>query len=181
MLRLFSKRGVRLAPLPVVRRPPLCRMFLTGDDNDLPEGSDYTEPNQQWSRENMNRLLDDRFAGLSKDLGDFKGDVNKSIGVLSVRMEAGFGDLKSEMAKMHAETNTKIGDLKAEIKPIVWQVRVLLAGASLVVAFLVKTYLEEHNNFTGKQPGVMPQVRLEPTQVVSRLEEHEAAGCNASS
>ncbi|KAF8535090.1 hypothetical protein BDD12DRAFT_894168 [Trichophaea hybrida] len=126
MLRLFAKRGVRLAPLPVVHQPPLRRTVITGDVNDSPElGADQnkevsgnTKPNQQWSHGNENRLwdrvdkLDDRFAGLSK----------------------GFGEIKTEIA-----------DLKAEIKPMVWQVRVLLEGASLVVVFLVKTYLDEHN------------------------------------
>lgn len=57
MLRLFAKRGVRLASLPVVRQPPLHRTFLTGDHdvNGLPkfgakenkEGSDNIKSNQQ--------------------------------------------------------------------------------------------------------------------------------------
>ncbi|KAF8544261.1 hypothetical protein BDD12DRAFT_906585 [Trichophaea hybrida] len=77
------------------------------------------------------------------------------------RMEAGFGRMEANIAKNH-------GELKAEIRPIVWQVRVLLGGASLVVVFLVKTYLDEHNIFTKKQPDAMPQVSLEPPQVVYR-------------
>ncbi|KAF8249393.1 hypothetical protein K440DRAFT_220375 [Wilcoxina mikolae CBS 423.85] len=104
----------------------------------------------------------------SPDLGDFKGDVNKAIGELGRAMEKGFGEIKTEIADMNTRIEKNHGDLKAEIKPIVWQVRVLLGGASLVVVFLVKTYLDEHNIFTKKQPGAMPQVSLEPTQVVSR-------------
>jgi hypothetical protein len=59
--------------------------------------------------------------------------VNKSIGDLSARIGAGFGDLKSQIAESIGDHETmiteSIGDLKAEIKPIVWQVRVLLTGA----------------------------------------------------
>ena len=49
MLRLFAKRGVRLAPFPVVRQPPLRRTFLTGDVDDSPEREEQNKgdkPNQ---------------------------------------------------------------------------------------------------------------------------------------
>jgi len=40
-------------------------------------------------------------------------------------MEAGFGRMEASIAKNH-------GEIEAEKKPIVWQVRVILGGASLV-------------------------------------------------
>ncbi|RPB28086.1 hypothetical protein L211DRAFT_778555, partial [Terfezia boudieri ATCC MYA-4762] len=77
------------------------------------------------------------------DLGDFKGDVNKSLGELATRMEAGFGRMETRFGRMemsmeknYRELKTcmgkNYGELKADIKPLIWQVRILLGGASLV-------------------------------------------------
>ena len=56
---------------------------------------------------------------------DFKGDVSKPIGYLSSRIEEGFGEPKTQMTK-------NSGGLEAEIKTIVWLVRVPPGKASMV-------------------------------------------------
>lgn len=65
-------------------------------------------------------------------MGVFKGDVNKSLGELATRMEAGFGRLETSMEKNYGELKADIANLKGDIKPLVWQVCILLGGASLV-------------------------------------------------
>ncbi|KAF8438734.1 hypothetical protein BGX38DRAFT_901014 [Terfezia claveryi] len=121
-----------------------------------------------------NDKLDDRVAGLRKDLGDFKGDVNKSLGELATRMEAGFGRMKTSMEKNYGELKTSMeknyGELKADIKPLVWQVRILLGRASLVIVFLVKTYLDEHNIFNKKLADAMPQPVSGPAVVAHKID-----------
>ena len=57
MLRLFAKRGVRLAPFPVVRQPPLRRTFLTGDVDDSPEREEQNKGDKQWKRGSEDRLV----------------------------------------------------------------------------------------------------------------------------
>ncbi|KAH8150851.1 uncharacterized protein LAJ45_05032 [Morchella importuna] len=132
MLRLFRQPGVRVAQ----QRIQLRRFTnLSGDQGGLSglgekreaSRNAESEAKQHWAPNNNDRLwdhvnkLDDRVAGLSKGLGDFKGDVNKTLGELVMRMEAGFGRIETNMAKSH-------GDLKADIKPLIWQVRSLLGG-----------------------------------------------------
>ncbi|KAG0639775.1 hypothetical protein HOY80DRAFT_1072478 [Tuber brumale] len=181
MLRLFAKRGVRLAPFHTARQHPSRRTFFTGEVNESPEPSadqngevpGNAKPDRLWNHGSKNHLwervekLDDRVAGLAKDLGDFKGDVGNVIGELGRTMERGFGEMSTAIEKSRGDVKAEIGDLRAEIRPIVWQVRVLLGGASLVVVFLVKTYLEEHNIFTKKHPRAAPPVSRGPTQIVS--------------
>jgi hypothetical protein len=57
MLRLFAKRGIRLAPFPVVQQPLLRRTVFTGDVNQNQKVYGNTKPNQQWSHGNEDRLV----------------------------------------------------------------------------------------------------------------------------
>ncbi|KAI5839102.1 hypothetical protein DFP73DRAFT_634835 [Morchella snyderi] len=167
MIRLFAQRGVRMATGRVARRghtgggvgdagvlretggkegPETSRETGVGARQGRVPGSDE----RLWERVSR---LDDRVAGLSKDLADFKGDVNRGLGELAARMDAGFGrmggdhgeldpgmerrhgELKTTIDKNHAELNTTIdrnhAELRADIKILVWQVRILLVGGSL--------------------------------------------------
>ncbi|KAF8420986.1 hypothetical protein EV426DRAFT_610172 [Tirmania nivea] len=147
MLRLFRQPAVRLA----IHRIPRCiqfRGFINGSENEeglfIPGGKQEEEARQKWAPNNYDRMwdhvdkLDDRVAGLTKDLGDFKGDVNKSLGELATRMEAGFGRIETSQARLETSMEKNYGELKADIKPLVWQVRIILGGASLVIVFLTK-------------------------------------------
>ncbi|KAF8433812.1 hypothetical protein BGX38DRAFT_1262955 [Terfezia claveryi] len=164
MLRLFRQPAVRLAIHRIPRRIQF-RGFINGSENEedsfIPGGKQEEEAGQNWAPNNYDRMnydrmwdrvdkLDDRVAGLTKDLEGFKGDVNKILGELATRMEAGFGRMETRMEKNYGELKTSqarletsmeknYGELKADIKPLVWQVRILLGGASLVIVFLVKT------------------------------------------
>ncbi|KAF8457646.1 hypothetical protein BGX38DRAFT_1326593 [Terfezia claveryi] len=172
MLPLFRQPAVRLAIHRIPRRIQF-RGFISGSENEeglfIPGGKQEEEARQKWAPNNYDRMwdyvdkLDDRVAGLTKDLGDFKGDVNKSFGELATRMEAGFGRMETRMEKNY-------GELKADIKPLVWQVRILLGGASLVMVFLVKTYLDEHNIFNKKLADAMPQPVSGPAVVAHKID-----------
>lgn len=58
--------------------------------------------------------------------------MNKSIGELGRATEKGFGDVKREIADMNTKIERNHWELKAEIKSIVWQVRILLGGVGIV-------------------------------------------------
>lgn len=65
-------------------------------------------------------------------MGDFKGNVNKSLRELATRMEAGFWRMETRFGKIETSMEKICGELKGDIKPLVWQVHILLGGASLV-------------------------------------------------
>ncbi|KAF8426841.1 hypothetical protein BGX38DRAFT_477840 [Terfezia claveryi] len=201
MLRLFRQPAVRLAIHRIPRRIQF-RGFINGSENEedlfIPGGKQEEEAGQKWAPNNYDRMwdrvdkLDDRVAGLTNDLGGFKGDVNKSLGELATRMEAGFrrmetsmeknygelktsieknyGELKTSQARLETSMEKNYGELKADIKPLVWQVRILLGGASLVIVFLVKTYLDEHNIFNKKLADAMPQPVSGPAVVAHKID-----------
>ncbi|RPB19108.1 hypothetical protein L211DRAFT_794982 [Terfezia boudieri ATCC MYA-4762] len=81
-----------------------------------------------------------------------ESDINNSLGELATSIEAGFGRME------------------ADIKPLVWQVRILLGGASLVIVFLVKTYLDEYNIFNKKLADAMPQSVSGPAVVAHKID-----------
>ncbi|KAF8420856.1 hypothetical protein EV426DRAFT_719135 [Tirmania nivea] len=170
MLRLFRQPAVRLAIHRIPRRIQF-REFINGSENEgglfIPGGKQEEEARQKWAPNNYDHMwdhvdkLDDRVAGLTKDLGDFKGDVNKSLGELATRMEAGFGRMETSMEKNYGELKTSqarletsmeknYGELKAVIKPLVWQVRILLGGASLHEARGVRVWDEWRGNEIGE-------------------------------
>ena len=76
----------------------------------------------------LNTTMEKGFGDLEKGFGDLEkgfGDLEKGFGDLNSTMEKGFGDLNTTMEK-------GFGDIKAELKSMVWQLRILLGGASLV-------------------------------------------------
>lgn len=99
--------------------------------------------------------------------------MNKAIGDLASRMEASFGELKVEMAKNH-------GDLKTKIKPIVWQVRILLGGGitgiynifvaidSMLISIRLWCFSLKLTSMSITSLTKSRSHSLEPTQVVSR-------------
>ncbi|KAI5851196.1 hypothetical protein DFP73DRAFT_610055 [Morchella snyderi] len=101
----------------------------------------------------MNNELIADFPQTSADINELNGSIQYggSVGF------GGFGAINTKFAELETKMKNH-GDLKAEIKPLVWQVRVLLGGAGLVVVFLVKTYLDEHSIFSKKQAHAMAQV-----------------------
>ncbi|RPB24068.1 hypothetical protein L211DRAFT_837973 [Terfezia boudieri ATCC MYA-4762] len=96
------------------------------------------------------------------------GDVNKSLGELATRMEAGFGRMETSMEKNYGELKTSMEknyrELKADIKPLSH-----LFGKSVIV-FLVKTYLDEHNIFNKKLANAMPQPVSGPAVVAHKTD-----------
>ncbi|KAH0615238.1 uncharacterized protein H6S33_000874 [Morchella sextelata] len=119
MLRLFGQRGVRVATRRIAQQPEQKQKASESEakHQSVPSGND-----RLWNHVDK---LDDRVSALTMDLGNFKGDVSKSIGELASRTEQGFGSIETITEKNQ-------GELKADIKPLVWQVRILLGGASLV-------------------------------------------------
>jgi len=125
MFRLCRQPVVRLATHRITQRITQRLQFrgLTngsgdGGDSFIPGGTPEGEAKQQWAGSNYDRLwdhvntLDDRVATLSRDLGNFKGDVSKSLGELSTRMEKGFGEVTTKLAAMEAGLKSDFAELK---------------------------------------------------------------------
>ncbi|KAF8415784.1 hypothetical protein EV426DRAFT_706558 [Tirmania nivea] len=115
MLCLFRQSAVRLAIHRILRRIQF-RGFINGSKNEeglfILGGKQEEEARQKWALNNYDRMWDHVDKLDDRDLGDFKGDVNKSLGELATRMEAGFGRIEMSM-----ETNYR--KLKADIKPLI--------------------------------------------------------------
>ncbi|KAF8435249.1 hypothetical protein BGX38DRAFT_1275091 [Terfezia claveryi] len=174
MLRLFRQPAVRLAIYRIPRRIHF-RGFINGSENEeglfIPGGKQDEEARQKWAPNNYDRMWDHVDKLDDRDLGNFKADVNKSLGELATRMEAGFGRMETSQARLETSMEKNYGELRADIKPLVWQVRILLGGASLVIVFLVKTYLDEHNIFNKKLADAMPQLVSGPAVIAHKIDQ----------
>lgn len=54
------------------------------------------------------------------------------MGGLTSRMKTDFGDIGESFGEIDAKIKKYHGEMKAEARPLVWQMLVLLGGASLV-------------------------------------------------
>jgi len=84
-----------------------------------------------------------------KDLGTCKGDFSKSIRKLKVSIEKGFGQVRAELQATRCDlatgTEKTRGQFKAQIKPVMWVVHVLLGGGSIVSTIFTHSYLSNTN------------------------------------
>ncbi|RPB25613.1 hypothetical protein L211DRAFT_836340, partial [Terfezia boudieri ATCC MYA-4762] len=104
---------------------------------------------------------------MEKNYGELKTNMEKNYGELKTNMEKNYGGLKSNMEKNYGGLKT---NMEKNYGPLVWQVRVLLGGASLVIVFLVKTYLDEHNIFNKKLANAIPQPVSGPAVVAHKID-----------
>ncbi|RPB00425.1 hypothetical protein L873DRAFT_814409 [Choiromyces venosus 120613-1] len=81
-------------------------------------------------------------ASLARGLGDFKGDVHKSISELARTLEKGLGEIKADMNSKFGELETKIGSVGSHFKLTKWPVQLLFGGVSAVIIWLLKDYAE---------------------------------------
>ena len=72
-------------------------------------------------------------------MGDFKRDINKSIGDLARLMERGFAGINTRFAELDtkftgkfAELDTKIESVKSDLRFTKWQVHLIFGGATAV-------------------------------------------------
>ncbi|RPB22650.1 hypothetical protein L211DRAFT_869145 [Terfezia boudieri ATCC MYA-4762] len=149
MLRLLLLRqpGLRVTTRSIAQQRIQYRGFFSE-----PIGEPKASPprpgdiNRLWDRilvvwDRVNKL-DDRVHNLRKDLGDFKGDVYKSIS----EMERGFGEIRAKRHEHRAVNTddhsefgelgfeTKIQDVKSDLKRTKWQVRLLFGVIILCLA-----------------------------------------------
>ncbi|RPB15803.1 hypothetical protein P167DRAFT_378849 [Morchella conica CCBAS932] len=134
MPRLFMQRGAALPiRIRVIRylgsQPVQRRMNMTDSYDHNPQLEEAAAPAKGKPLSDHSFKLGDRVMDLIKDHGDFKAEVNKSIGELSTKMANGFADVHREFADVRREigdVRREIGDVKHMVGLLRWQLGIMV-------------------------------------------------------
>ncbi|CUS12286.1 unnamed protein product [Tuber aestivum] len=101
-------------------------------------------------------LVEQGFGQVRAEIGQVRAEAIETRGTLCTEMMETRGTLRTEIMETRGTLRTEIektrGDIKSQLRPLVWQVGVLLAGATVFVSSLMKAHF--FPNVSGKEKQV---------------------------